>query len=302
MLTLSVIAGLLAYGVTDDGSAIAVATATVFLLTGAVFLLRVWLSSSSAVTPKEPARDERRQIGHATGINLGPRAHRPARPRRRAHARALAARHDLTGVPDLVPTLDAGRSKPAPKCTKQKPCLTLGLRPEAAGDRSSLAWQKSRAPSKSRARANIRARGQGERAFAPRARLRERIISYHSSTGEGMGRRKPTARIEFVLFNVIYEDGSQSRPTARYPAPCLAAWTGDAPARHFIEARDREIAERSGRRVRPSNPSAAWGTSRLAPRSTRSAHHLSSEGSAPMGITVSGTFSPPSSRQVHLLR
>ena len=54
MLTLSVIAGLLAYGVTDDGSAIAVATATVFLLTGAVFLLRVWLSSSSAVKPKEP--------------------------------------------------------------------------------------------------------------------------------------------------------------------------------------------------------------------------------------------------------
>jgi hypothetical protein len=54
MLTLSVIAGFLAYGVTDDRSVIAVVTGTVFLLTGAVLLLRLWLSSSSAVTPKEP--------------------------------------------------------------------------------------------------------------------------------------------------------------------------------------------------------------------------------------------------------
>jgi len=54
MLALSVIARFLVYGVTDDGSAIAVVTATVVLLMGAVLLLRLWLSSSSAVTPKEP--------------------------------------------------------------------------------------------------------------------------------------------------------------------------------------------------------------------------------------------------------
>jgi uncharacterized membrane protein len=54
MLTLSVIAGFLAFGVTDDRSAIAVTMVVVFLLTAAVLLVRVWLSSSSAVGPKEP--------------------------------------------------------------------------------------------------------------------------------------------------------------------------------------------------------------------------------------------------------
>ena len=54
MLTLGAIAGFLAFGVTDDRSAIAITTVVVFLLTGAVLLLRLWLSSSSSVSPKEP--------------------------------------------------------------------------------------------------------------------------------------------------------------------------------------------------------------------------------------------------------
>jgi hypothetical protein len=54
MLTLSVIAGFLAFGVTDDRPAIAVTMLAVFLVTGAVLLYRVWLTSSSAVRPKEP--------------------------------------------------------------------------------------------------------------------------------------------------------------------------------------------------------------------------------------------------------
>jgi len=32
-------------------------------------------------------------------------------------------------------------------------------------------------------------------------------LEYAAQGNEGMGRRKPTARIEFVLFNV-YEDGT----------------------------------------------------------------------------------------------
>jgi VIT1/CCC1 family predicted Fe2+/Mn2+ transporter len=54
MLTLGVMAGLVAFGVTDDRSAIAVTTVAVFLLTGAVLLFRGWLSSSSSVKAKEP--------------------------------------------------------------------------------------------------------------------------------------------------------------------------------------------------------------------------------------------------------
>jgi hypothetical protein len=57
--------------------------------------------------------------------------------------------------------------------------------------------------------------------------------------------RKPTKRTEFVLFDVVYEDGSQ-RSNRRVPAEELGGIDGDAPAHHIIEQQDREIAERSG--------------------------------------------------------
>jgi hypothetical protein len=61
-----------------------------------------------------------------------------------------------------------------------------------------------------------------------------------------MGRRKPTARAEFVLFNVLYEDGTQTS-NRKVPGSELGGLEGDEPARAFIEAQDREIALRSGR-------------------------------------------------------
>ncbi len=57
--------------------------------------------------------------------------------------------------------------------------------------------------------------------------------------------RKPTAKAEFVLFDVTYEDGSQ-RSNRRVPAEMLGGLDGDKPARDVIEGQDREIAERSG--------------------------------------------------------
>jgi len=57
--------------------------------------------------------------------------------------------------------------------------------------------------------------------------------------------KKPTARAEFVLFDVIYEDGSQ-RSNRRVPADVLGGLDGDEPARASIMEQDREIAERSG--------------------------------------------------------
>ena len=59
--------------------------------------------------------------------------------------------------------------------------------------------------------------------------------------------RKPGTRIvgEFVLFDVIYEDGTQ-RSNRRVPAAELGGLDGDEPARAIIEAQDREIAEKSG--------------------------------------------------------
>ncbi len=57
--------------------------------------------------------------------------------------------------------------------------------------------------------------------------------------------RKPTARSEFVLFDVVYEDGTQ-RSNRRVPAELLGGLDGDKPAEAEIEAQDRAIAGRSG--------------------------------------------------------
>jgi hypothetical protein len=57
--------------------------------------------------------------------------------------------------------------------------------------------------------------------------------------------KKPTARTEFVLFDIVYEDGSQ-RSNRKVAADLLGGLDGDAPARAEIEAQDRAIAEKSG--------------------------------------------------------
>jgi hypothetical protein len=56
--------------------------------------------------------------------------------------------------------------------------------------------------------------------------------------------KKPTARNEFVLFDVVYEDGTQ-RSNRKVPADLLGGLDGDKPARAEIEAQDRAIAEKS---------------------------------------------------------
>ncbi len=50
---------------------------------------------------------------------------------------------------------------------------------------------------------------------------------------------------EFVLFDVIYEDGTQ-RSNRKVPAAALGGLDGDAPARTIIAEQDAEIAEKSG--------------------------------------------------------
>lgn len=61
-----------------------------------------------------------------------------------------------------------------------------------------------------------------------------------------MSRKKPTAKAEFVLFDVLYEDGTLTS-NRRVPGEVVQTYEGDAPARAVIEAQDNEIAERSGR-------------------------------------------------------
>ena len=58
--------------------------------------------------------------------------------------------------------------------------------------------------------------------------------------------RKPGLNSEFVMFDVIYEDGSQ-RSNRKVPRELLGGLDGDKPAHGFLIEQDRESAEKSGR-------------------------------------------------------
>jgi hypothetical protein len=58
--------------------------------------------------------------------------------------------------------------------------------------------------------------------------------------------RKPGLNSEFVMFDVIYEDGSQ-RSNRKVPRELTGGIDGDKPAHEFLIEQDRDIAEKSGR-------------------------------------------------------
>jgi hypothetical protein len=58
--------------------------------------------------------------------------------------------------------------------------------------------------------------------------------------------KKPTARTDFVLFNVIYEDGTQ-KSNRKVPVDAVEdPYDRDKAIREVIEAQDKAISERSG--------------------------------------------------------
>ena len=62
-----------------------------------------------------------------------------------------------------------------------------------------------------------------------------------------MGRRSDFRRVEeFILFDVLYEDGTRTS-NRNVPGSELGGVDGDLPAKTYIEAQDRQIAEVSGR-------------------------------------------------------
>jgi hypothetical protein len=58
--------------------------------------------------------------------------------------------------------------------------------------------------------------------------------------------RKPGLNSEFVMFDVVYEDGTQ-RSNRRVPRALLGGIDGDKPAHGFLIEQDRDIAEKSGK-------------------------------------------------------
>jgi len=62
-----------------------------------------------------------------------------------------------------------------------------------------------------------------------------------------MARRQKTPRTnEYVLFDVLYEEGTRSS-NRKVPLSELGGFDGDVPAKSYIEAQDRKIAEVSGK-------------------------------------------------------
>lgn len=61
-----------------------------------------------------------------------------------------------------------------------------------------------------------------------------------------MAKKKPSNDSEFVLFDVLYQDGSRSS-NRRVPREVVTGLDGDDPAKAVIEEQDRDIAEKSGR-------------------------------------------------------
>ena len=62
-----------------------------------------------------------------------------------------------------------------------------------------------------------------------------------------MARRSTVRRVEeFILFDVLYEDGSRTS-NRKVPGSELGGIDGDLPAKTYIEARDLQIAEISGK-------------------------------------------------------
>jgi hypothetical protein len=72
-----------------------------------------------------------------------------------------------------------------------------------------------------------------------------RTISAFARVETKMARKKQQVASGFVLFDVIYEDGTQTS-NRKVPAAELGGLDGDDPARAIIEMQDRKIGEMSG--------------------------------------------------------
>jgi hypothetical protein len=73
------------------------------------------------------------------------------------------------------------------------------------------------------------------------------VISENCKDTQEMARRKRVQQLgEFVLFDVLYEDGTRSS-NRKVPSSELGSLDGDRPAKPYIEAQDRKIAAVSGK-------------------------------------------------------
>lgn len=65
-----------------------------------------------------------------------------------------------------------------------------------------------------------------------------------------MGKKKTRGTESFVLFDIVYEDGTRSS-RRKIPADLVGGLDGDKAVAALIEEQDRNIAEKSGTRRAP---------------------------------------------------
>lgn len=58
--------------------------------------------------------------------------------------------------------------------------------------------------------------------------------------------RKPGKNSEFVMFDVVYEDGTL-RSNRKVPRALVGGYEGEKPVHGFLIEQDRDIAEKSGK-------------------------------------------------------
>lgn len=85
---------------------------------------------------------------------------------------------------------------------------------------------------------------------AQRKEARDATATTEDASGNTMARKQQGSAIGFVLFDVVYEDGTRSS-NRKVAMAELDAVDPDASARLIIEAQDGRIAEVSGRARRP---------------------------------------------------
>src|SRR6204780_5415620 len=72
------------------------------------------------------------------------------------------------------------------------------------------------------------------------------MLNSNTSPGDRAMPRKPGKNSEFVMFDVVYEDGTL-RSNRKVPRELTGGIDGDKPAHGFLIEQDRDIAEKSGR-------------------------------------------------------
>lgn len=65
-----------------------------------------------------------------------------------------------------------------------------------------------------------------------------------------MGKKRQRVETGFVLFDIVYEDGTRSSHR-KIPASEIGGLDGDSNVKSLIEEQDRRIAEKSGARRGP---------------------------------------------------